>query len=681
MKKIIITILCLCLFVSVSHAKWKYNPFADNFDYYESGYDDLTEYVEQTAWSVFYSDGSGDITELTLGAEGKVLKAHGTAAPTWENDNNDGGATAWDDVSDPDNNGLTTIDFDNAAENTILAGSYDAAGSFFTLQSDDADVANQMYLLDLDYSVDDDQALADYFRCQDAGGTVFTIQQDGDTDIAGDLAVGSDAHSSISVNGTTKYIQFGVHGDDVADTYVSYMDRASDTHSPTMVIARGRGTHANPTQVADNDIIGQIGFMGWDDTDNDMNFGAKILARVHGAAGNNDLPTEIAFGVAPDGAATPTEQFSLYDGVIAPITDDDVDLGTSALQFKDGFFDGTLEADAITEGGNAVFNTTEGATFVGLNSSGAVNLDDGVGDSPTLSFLDADNNYFALIKYDAGAGGLFNNEGAIRLVSSNDTNDYVEFSTAAGVTTMATVAGGDDGDLVITAAGGEIGFGNENLSTTGTFEAATITEGGNAVYNSTDDLFIKLAGDVATAGTYDFGSASVVLEIPNGTADVALANCGEMYLNETDEQICFHSGANGEISGEAALSLIYHISAVFDPDAICDGDVDRVFLFTLGDDFPEGIIIDEWKFSFEADPTTDADIDLKWASAFIGVADADVIDVLDTSDGVSSEDTDANINSGDAIAAGKVIYLEFGTAYTETGHQCIFDMWFHIEED
>ena len=109
--------------------------------------------------------------------------------------------------------------------------------------------------------------------------------------------------------------------------------------------------------------------------------------------------------------------------------------------------------------------------------------------------------------------------------------------------------------------------------------------------------------------------------------------------------------------------------------------MDRLFLFTVGDEAPNGIIIDEWKVSFEADPTTEADLDLKYADAFIGVANAAVIDVLDTASGVSAEDTDANINSGSAVAYGKVMYLEFGTAYTETGHQIIFEIWYHLEED
>lgn len=47
-------------------------------------YTNLTSFVDQTAWRVFYSDGSGDVKELSLGTSGQYLKANGaTSAPTW----------------------------------------------------------------------------------------------------------------------------------------------------------------------------------------------------------------------------------------------------------------------------------------------------------------------------------------------------------------------------------------------------------------------------------------------------------------------------------------------------------------------------------------------------------------------------------------------------------------------
>lgn len=49
-----------------------------------AGYTNLTSFVAQTNWRVFYSNGSGDVTELALGADGTYLKSNGaSSAPTW----------------------------------------------------------------------------------------------------------------------------------------------------------------------------------------------------------------------------------------------------------------------------------------------------------------------------------------------------------------------------------------------------------------------------------------------------------------------------------------------------------------------------------------------------------------------------------------------------------------------
>lgn len=48
------------------------------------GYTNLTQFVDQTPWRLFYSNVSGDVTELALGAAGTYLFSNGAAAaPTW----------------------------------------------------------------------------------------------------------------------------------------------------------------------------------------------------------------------------------------------------------------------------------------------------------------------------------------------------------------------------------------------------------------------------------------------------------------------------------------------------------------------------------------------------------------------------------------------------------------------
>lgn len=47
-------------------------------------------------------------------------------------------------------------------------------------------------------------------------------------------------------------------------------------------------------------------------------------------------------------AGSTVEQIRIQDGAIVPVLDDDIDLGTSLLKFKDAYIDGTLYADAIS---------------------------------------------------------------------------------------------------------------------------------------------------------------------------------------------------------------------------------------------------------------------------------------------------------------------------------------------
>ena len=63
-------------------------------------------------------------------------------------------------------------------------------------------------------------------------------------------------------------------------------------------------------------------------------------------------------------SSSAVEQIKIQDGAIVPVTDNDIDLGTSSLEFKDAFFDGTVTTDAasilslaLTSGATAVSYT------------------------------------------------------------------------------------------------------------------------------------------------------------------------------------------------------------------------------------------------------------------------------------------------------------------------------------
>jgi hypothetical protein len=113
----------------------------------------------------------------------------------------------------------------------------------------------------------------------------------------------------------------------------------------------------------------------------------------------------------------------------------------------------------------------------------------------------------------------------------------------------------------------------------------------------------------------------------------------------------------------------------FDPSAVGALTNKRLpIMFSVGEMAANGMIIGQWGLSFDAAPSAELAGDLKYADAFKGVANAAVIDVLDTTAGVSSETTAANINGGAAVASDKTIYIELDSAYAETGHAVVFSM-------
>ena len=146
--------------------------------------------------------------------------------------------------------------------------------------------------------------------------------------------------------------------------------------------------------------------------------------------------------------------------------------------------------------------------------------------------------------------------------------------------------------------------------------------------------------------------------------------------------VCTATGTPGtwkatlRIDGTMPYTGTQYKTWVFDPAAVCAGAFDGLALITANG----ATSVEKWKITFiDADPTTELDIDLKRADSHPGRANSAVMDVLDTTSGTATEATEANINSDAAVATGKVIYLQFGTAYTETGHQVQFELWFRNE--
>ena len=183
------------------------------------------------------------------------------------------------------------------------------------------------------------------------------------------------------------------------------------------------------------------------------------------------------------------KQLVLTDGALTPGTNAIVDLGTDALEFKDAYFDGTVEADAITIGGTAlseVISDTTGAMF-------SSNTETGV----TVTYQDADNTIDVAI--DAAQTAITSVVNT-SLEIGRDADNRIKFGTDNQI--IFEVSGGDN---VIFKASGEIEASSLDISgdadIDGTLEADAITVGGTALNTVIAGVTVTNATTAAVATT------------------------------------------------------------------------------------------------------------------------------------------------------------------------------------
>ena len=181
------------------------------------------------------------------------------------------------------------------------------------------------------------------------------------------------------------------------------------------------------TDMAANDVIGKIAFQAPDEgTGTDaILVSAAIQARAEGDHSSSSNATSIDFMTGASEAAA--KKISITSaGHIVPGTDDTHDLGTSSLQFRNGYFDGTLEADVLTVGGTAVLTTVE---FGDLSTSGTEG--DNVKNRVAKAWINMNGTSTVAIRDDFNVGSI----------TDNGTGDYtVTYSTNLGDDDYAVVA-------------------------------------------------------------------------------------------------------------------------------------------------------------------------------------------------------------------------------------------------
>jgi len=112
--------------------------------------------------------------------------------------------------------------------------------------------------------------------------------------------------------------------------------------------------------------------------------------------------------------AAGADQIKLVDGVLQPVTDSDVDLGTTGVRFKDAFIDSITTTGNVTVGGNASITgdltITGDDLFMGTNTAGHLLIADGTNFNPTavgdLSEISTVASDDVLLAVDTSGGGL-----------------------------------------------------------------------------------------------------------------------------------------------------------------------------------------------------------------------------------------------------------------------------------
>ena len=231
-------------------------------------------------------------------------------------------------------------------------------------------------------------------------------------------------------------------------------------------------------------------------------------------------------GVFVEVASAAVEQIRIQDGAVVPVTNNDIDLGTSSLQFKDLFIDGTATVDALQVDANAVVTgnlTVNGNATLGNAASDTVTVTADVA-SPLLPSADD--------TYDLGA------------VGSEWRNLYIDgiANIDALVADTADINGGTVDGAVIGGASAAAGtFTSLNASGTSTLTTVDIN-GGNI-----DGTIIGAGSAAAITGTTITGTSLVgpVTGDVTGNADTATA----LETARTIGGVSFNGTANINLPG------------------------------------------------------------------------------------------------------------------------------------
>lgn len=268
------------------------------------------------------------------------------------------------------------------------------------------------------------------------------------------------------------------------------------------------------------------------------------------------------FGVFVEVSNVSTEQLRFQDGVIVPVLDNDIDLGTSSLEFKNVYVDGTAYIDTVSIGDNDYTTITNNDYVVASGNlnfdvAGNINLD---ADGGNVALKDAGLTYAT---FTSNSGNLTLKSGTTTAVTFTGANaDFagtLDVTGAAKFDNNATI----DGNTVVGASNTNTVAVNAKITTA----LVPTTNGVNTLGTGAaywGDSFLK---SVTTTGNVNIGGNITV----NGTADFTNTTLNNVNDPTTAQQAAtknyVDTAINNLIGGApATLDTLDEIAAAINDD-------------------------------------------------------------------------------------------------------------------
>ena len=200
-----------------------------------------------------------------------------------------------------------------------------------------------------------------------------------------------------------------------------------------------------------------------------------------------------------------TSQFTMKDGVIAPVTDNDVDLGTSSLEFKDAYFDGTVHTDAINLDGTAITSTAAELNLLdgvsGLVQADFTKLAAVNSTADEINILDGDTSATSTTIADADRV-IVNDGGTMKQVAVTDLAAYFddEITAMPNLTSVGTLTALTVDDVVINGA---------TIGHTSDTDLITVASGVMTVAGEVDAVSLDISGNADIDGTLEADAISI----------------------------------------------------------------------------------------------------------------------------------------------------------------------------